>query len=241
MIITQIFPSVSLRNIFLTLRPRKYIASQPLESGIVGRVPRAKRLLFLSIFFGVNIGLLVAPIFGSVDAGEIFLAFLAVTGIMFWVYYGLLMISGQNTDIITVFRSVVYCTGIYLAAFFSALLLIPNPIRSLTEISSLTTNLISFVLLLLTFFYYCYSIYVSTRIRHGTTRINAVLITVGSIGLSATIPYYGARLFSDLPDALQESINTMTGFQDAGLFIIGEIFVVLVAIFIHQAIIRRHD
>lgn len=249
MVDTRLFPAVSLNNLFLVLRPRTYIASQPLDSGIVGRVNRAKRVLFLGIFFLFNTVLLLYPYWGSVSAGELLLAFLAITGVMFWVYYALLFVTGNRADIITTFRSVVYCTGVYLAALFTVLVTMSGAgtLASGEVLFDRTAGGIPLNPLLgLAFLYFVYAVYHSTRIRHGASRVEGGFVTVGSTVLAVLIPYGGMVVFSQTrqpepPAFLMDWLGDLTGFSDPGLFVIGEVFVVLVVIFLYQAVIRRYQ
>lgn len=267
---SRVVPEVSLRTLFLVLHPRRYIAAQPLESGIVGRLNRGKRLAYLSAFFAFNAAVLVAPIFTTNAAGELIATFVATAGLTFWVFYACVLVAGDSADVISTFRSVVYCTGVYLSALFSVLLLFASPIgvdrldflgaifqhaRRQTErflaagdasYVGYFVGILPVVFVLLALAYYLYSLYLAARIRHGVDIVPAMYVAAVTLVLPVALGSFGVKLFSGTgtPTVLAPvvlPIERAIGYSDGGFLVLGGVIVVLGAIFINNAVIKSHQ
>lgn len=111
-------PEISLRNISLLFRPKEFIKSAEDKASIVGRYNRTKEVVSLAIFFVLNVYLFTLPLSSlGIDIFRTGIYAIFLSGFVFWIFYGTLLVSGTNPSLLNTFHTIVYGTSMYLLLF----------------------------------------------------------------------------------------------------------------------------
>jgi hypothetical protein len=209
-------------------RPARFLASRPTTDGR-GLASRGRTLAHALVALVVNLALYAVPVavgytvvtgdtLGSVLAYVAY-PFVLLVGVTLWAFHGAVVATGNSRGLVESAQTVATAAGVYLAlavGFLYPLLVAPGALGAFLRGATMylfvfdagtatapPPGVLAAVGGVVAACYYAYSLYAAARVRHGASRVDAVLVAAVPLAMPPlTTPWLLSAPESALPPAL---------------------------------------